>query len=201
MHRLLTDLRYGVRMLLKTPSATATVLLALSLGIGLSALTFSLINGAVLTSLPVEGGDRIVRIGRAEPVTWGGDDYAAWSQRQRSFEHIGGVEMTTVTLAIDGSGTESVMSAAITPSILPLLATAPALGRPFTDADAVRGAPAVVLVSHNVWRDRLGSDPNALGAVVRVNGRPAQIVGVMPEGFGFPWNQKVWAPLDLDPIH
>jgi predicted permease len=75
----------------------------------------------------------------------------------------------------------------------------PALGRRFTEEDAAPGAPAVVLVSHDIWRDRLGSDPDALGRTVRVDGRPAQVVGVMPEGFGFPWNQKVWSPLNVEP--
>ena len=64
MNRFWNDLRYGYRMLVKTPAASITVLIALSLGIGLSALTFTLINGAVLTRLPVEDGDRIVRISR-----------------------------------------------------------------------------------------------------------------------------------------
>src|SRR4029079_3695523 len=80
------------------------------------------------------------------------------------------------------------------------LATQPAIGRPFTDADAAPGAPAVVLVSHDVWRDRLGSDPAVVGRLVRVDGRPAEVVGVMPPGFGFPWDQQVWSPLGIDPL-
>jgi putative ABC transport system permease protein len=199
MNRLWNDLRYGFRMLLKTPGATVTVLIALSLGIGLSTLTFTLINGAVRTELPYEDGDRIVRIGRTEvPVTIA--DYMTWSSRQRSFEHIGALETSTVTLAVEGFGSEPVLSASITPSVLRLLPEAPALGRPFTEEDAAAGAPAVVLVSHDIWRDRLGSSPGALGRTVRVNGRPAQVVGVMPDGFGFPWDQRLWLPLHLDPL-
>jgi ABC-type antimicrobial peptide transport system permease subunit len=58
----------------------------------------------------------------------------------------------------------------------------------------------VVLVRHDVWRDRLGSDPAVVGRLVRVDGRPAEIVGVMPPGFRFPWDQKVWSPLGIDPL-
>ena len=192
MNRLWNDLRYGFRMLVKTPGASITVLIALSLGIGLSALTFTLVNGGLLASLPFEDGDRIVRISR--------EDYPAWSSRQRSFENIGAGEMSTVTLAIEGYASEPLASAAITPSVLQLLPAAPALGRAFTEDDAAPGAPAVILVSHDVWRDRMSSDHGALGRTVRVNGRPAQIVGVMPEGFAFPWNQKVWSPLHVDPL-
>ena len=198
MNRLLNDLRYGVRMLMKTPTAAVTVPLVLSLGIGLSALTFSLINGGVLASLPFEGGDRVMRIGREEGMT--GADYAMLSARQRSFDHIGAISMTTVTLAVEGASTEPVSSASITPSVLPLASAQPAMGRPFTDADVARDAPAVVIVSHAVWRDRLASDPGVLGRTVRVNGRPSQVVGVMPEGFLFPWNQQLWTPLRVDPV-
>ncbi len=199
MTRMLSDLRYGLRMLSKTPSATAMILIALSLGIGLSAVMFSLIDGAVLTRLPVEGGDRIVRIQRADLSAQTVDDYSTWSSRQRSLTALGAFDMSTVTLSIEGVGGEPVRAAAITPSILPLLAVQPVLGRPFTEEDAAPGAPAVILVSHDFWRDRLAADPAALGQTVRVNGRPSQIIGVMPRGFGFPWNQQVWSPLRVDP--
>jgi hypothetical protein len=187
-------------MLSKTPAATVTVLVALTLGIGLSASTFTLIEGGVLPTLPVEGGDRIVRMRRVGEVPTTVEDYAMWSSRQRSFEVVGAAVNSTVTLTIEGTGIEPVLGAAITPSILPLLTTEPALGRTFTEQDARPGAPSVVLVGHDVWRDRLDSDPDALGRVVRVDGRPARVVGVMPEGFGFPWDQQVWLPLDLDPV-
>jgi putative ABC transport system permease protein len=72
------------------------------------------------------------------------------------------------------------------------------IGRSFAASDAVLGAPAVVLVSEKLWRTRFDADPGVLGRVVRVNSRPAEIVGVMPERFGFPWNEDVWTPLHLD---
>jgi len=200
MTRLATDVRYGLRMLRKTPSATAMVLIALSLGIGLSALMFSLITGAVLATLPVEGGDRVMMMGRADPLARTADDYTTWAARQRSFEQLGALSPSTVTFATGELGTTPVQSASITPSVLTIVSTAPAIGRPFTAQDAAPGAPAVVLVSHELWRDRLGGDPGAVGRVARVNGRPAEVVGVMPQGFRFPWDQDVWTPLDMDPI-
>src|SRR6476620_474443 len=136
MNRLANDVRYGVRMLIKTPSATAMVLIALSLGIGLSALMFSLVNGAVLATLPVEGGDRVMMIGRADQMARTTDDYTTWSDRQRSFEHLGAMSIGAVTLAIEGVGTAPVSSASITPSLLRVVSTSPAIGRPFTDQDA-----------------------------------------------------------------
>src|SRR5512138_336256 len=200
MLRIVNDVQFGARMLLKARSTTVLVVVALSLGVGLSAVMFSMIDGAVLTALPVDGGDRIVRIGREDQSAQTPDDYATWAARQRSFEQLGAIAMNTVTIAVDSAGAEPVLGAAITPSILTLLSAQPAIGRPFTDADAGPGAPAVVLVSQDVWRDRLGSDPAVVGRIVRVDGRPAEVVGVMPPGFRFPWNQKVWSPLGIDPL-
>src|SRR6186713_3092645 len=102
MNQLANDVRYGLRMLLKTPSASAMVLIALSLGIGLSALMFSLINGAVLATLPVQGGDRVMMIGRADQMARTADDYTTWSARQRSFEQLGAMSIDAVTLSIEG---------------------------------------------------------------------------------------------------
>src|SRR5262245_595972 len=200
MNRLVNDVRYGFRMLRNTPSATAMVLIALSLGIGLSALMFSLINGAVLATLPVDGGDRVVMMGRTDPLARTADDYTTWVARQRSFEHLGALSPNTVTFAIEGSSTTPVQGASITPSVLRIVSTSPAIGRPFTDQDAAPGASAVVLISNDLWRDRLGADPNAVGRVVRVNGRPTEIIGVMPTGFRFPWDQDVWEPVAMDPV-
>ena len=200
MTRILNDLRYGLRMLAKSPSATTMVLIALSLGIGLSAMMFSLIDGAVLTTLPVENGDRVARMQREDPTARTADDYSAWVSRQRSFEALGAYEMSMATLTIDGSSGEPVMAAAITPSVHTILATQPTIGRRFTEDDAIPGAPEVILVSDDLWRERLGADPSVVGRTVRVNGHPAQIVGVMPAGFGFPWAQKVWSPMTMDPV-
>ena len=200
MNRLIADVRYGLRMLIKTPSASAMVLVALSVGIGLSALMFSLIDGGVLPTLPVDGGDRVVMVRRADRMANTANDFQTWSTRQRSFERLGAVSTKTVTLAVEGSGAAPVHSAAITPSMFAVLATAPAMGRPFTEQDALPGAPGVVLVSHNLWRDRLAGAPDAIGRVVRVDGRPVEVIGVMPEGFAFPWYHDVWTPLDMDPL-
>ncbi len=200
MSQFVTDIRYGLRMLLKTPNASAMVLIALSLGIGLSALMFSLINGGILPTLPVEGGDRVMMVRRAEPMARTADDFVTWSARQRSFEQLGAVSTKTVTLGVEGASTSPVHSAAITPSMLAVLATAPEMGRPFTERDVLPGAAAVVLVSHKLWREQLSGAPDAIGLVVRVNGRPAEVIGVMPEGFAFPWYHDVWTPLDMDPL-
>jgi len=195
----MTMMPYGLRRLLKSPGSSFTVVITLALGIGLPAVMFGLIRGALLTSLPYEGGERIVRIGRAvEAIT--AADLETWSARQRSFDALAAVSMTTTTLAIEGRGAEPVSGASIDPGTLPLLSVTPFLGRAFTAQDVEPGAPAVVLLSFELWNDRLDGSPDALGRTVRVDGRPAEVVGIMPEGFAFPFDHDVWMPLALDPL-
>ena len=194
-HHLLSDLRLGLRRLLKTPAASLTVLIALSVGIGLCALMFSVIDGAILPTLPVKNGDRIVEVSRGDrsPIPTGA--YLSWDERQTAFEGLGMAARRTMNLAIEGRAAEPVSTAAITSSTFALLSVTPMVGRPFTASDAAPGAPAVVLVSDRLWRTRFDADPGVVGRVVRLSSSPAEIVGVMPEGFGFPWNQDVWTPL------
>ena len=195
-----TDVRLGLRRLRRSPAATFTVLTALSMGIGMTALIFSLIDGALLPALPFPAGERIVRVHRVEHATLSVETFEYWVARQSSFEGLGAWAERTVNLTIEGERSEPVQGAALTPTALPLLSVQPDLGRLFTEEDAGPGAPAVVLVGHGIWRTRLNSDPDVLGRTVRLNGEPAEIIGVMPEGFGFPMNHQLWTPLRLDAL-
>ncbi len=197
-HDVLGDLRLGLRRLLKTPAASLTVVIALSIGIGLCALMFSVIDGAILPTLPFANGGRIVQIARSDRSPISSDTYVDWDERQRAFAGLGMAARRTISLGIEGRAIEPVSTAAITPSTFALLSVEPMLGRPFTASDAAPGAPAVVLVSDELWRTRFAADPGVLGSVVRLSSRPAEIVGVMPAGFGFPWNEDVWTPLRPD---
>jgi len=195
-----SDLRFGMRRLLRTPGATSAAFVALSLGIGLSALMFSLIDGALLPVLPFPAGERIVKVQHVdlEPVSVA--TYEQWRERQSSFEGLGASVERSVNLTIEGRGSELAIGAAMGTDVLALLAVQPLLGRPLTEADAAPGAPAVVLVGHETWQRRFDADPGVLGQTVRVNGEPAEIIGVMPEGFGFPRHQELWMPLHLDAL-
>lgn len=197
---MISDLCLGLRRVLKMPGASTTVVSALSVGIGLCALMFSAIDGAILPALPFDNGDRIVRIARPDFSPVSAETYLYWEERQTSFDGLGFAAERTVNLAVDGRATEPVSAAAIAVPSFSLLSVEPILGRPFTDLDAAPGAPAVVIVSDDIWRTRFDADPDVLGRIVRLSGRPAQIVGVMAEGFGFPWGQDVWTPLRLDAL-
>jgi predicted permease len=194
------DAKGTLRRLRRAPAATLTVLTALSVGIGLSALMFSLIDGALLPSLPFPAGERIVRVQRVEGARLSAEAFDHWVARQRSFEGLGAWTERMVNVAIEGEGSEALESAALTATALPLLSVMPQLGRLFTAEDAGPGAPPVVLIGHETWRTRLKGDPDVLGRTLRLNGEPAEIIGVMPEGFGFPLNHQLWTPLHLDAL-
>jgi hypothetical protein len=191
---------HGLRRLAAKPGASVTLMITLSFGIGLPAVMFGPIRGALWTSLPHEGGERIVRIGRAGQGSITGEDFEEWSARQRSFDVLSAVSMTTATLAIGGRGTEPVSAASLHSSVFALLSVTPSQGRSLTAEDAEPGAPAVALVSDALWRERLDAASDALGRTVRVNGRAAEIVGIMPAGFHFPFDHDLWLPLTLDPL-
>ncbi len=192
------DLRLGVRQLVRSPGATLTVLVALSIGIGLSGMMFSLMRGGLLPTLPVDGGERMVRVLHEDFSPTSPELYTYWTERQRSFEALGVHTDGQVSLIVGGTAGDPVSSSAIDVGTLPLLGVEPVIGRAFTDADAAPGAPPVALVGYDVWQARMGGDPGVLGQTIRVNGERATLVGVMPEGFGFPFSSQLWTPLDPD---
>jgi len=191
------DLRLGVRQLLRTPGTTLTAFLALSIGIGLSGMMFSLMRGGLLPTLPVPGGERMVRVQHEDYSPTSAELFNYWSERQGSFDGLGVSADRPVSLIVEGAGGEPVSSSAIDIGTLPLLSTAPILGRAFVASDAVPGAEKVVLIGYDIWQSRMDGDPDVLGRTVRMNGEPATVIGVMPEGFGFPFFSQLWTPLNL----
>src|SRR5688572_6537881 len=197
------DALYGGRMLVKRPGTTGIAVVALALGIGLTTTMFSIVEGVILRGLPFERSDRIMFVGRAtvqNPSQTGGaplHDFLDWRARQTSFEQLAGVSTTSLTITDDNGWPERVRAARLTTDTLSLLRVKPILGRDFTDADAVPGAPAVSLIGYNTWVTRFQSDPNVFGRHIRLDGAPATVIGVMPEKFGFPESHQLWVPLSL----
>ena len=199
------ELRVAIRTLLRRPGMVLSAVVALGLGIGLTAFVFSLVWGTLVRGLPFPEGDRLVRL-RGASLERPGErtggihlqDFLEWSERQRSLEAT--AAFTTATLNL--SGTEAPQrydGALMSGNTLEVLRVQPAIGRGFTEADDRPGAPLVVLLGYDVWRNRYAGDVGVLGRAVRLNGEPATIVGVMPDGFGFPFSQEMWVPLRADP--
>jgi putative ABC transport system permease protein len=205
MGDLLRDLRFGLRIFARSPGHTLAAVLALTLGIGLATAMFSIVEGVVLSGLPVEESERLLFIGNANPSR--GEprlgvslhDYVEYARRQTACEGLAAYDSTSFVLSGD-ERPERYSGAFLTANTLDQLRIKPVLGRGFLRGDDAPGAPPVVLLSWDVWRSRYGGDRNVLGRHVRINGAPGTIVGVLPQGFGFPEHEQVWTPLVLDPL-
>ena len=188
MNTLIQDLRYAVRSFARAPRFTVPAVLALALGIGATAATFSVIRGVLLKPLPYRNPDGIVvvwenNLKRNRPRNViGAANFVEWRQRNRSFEGIGMAGPSRLNLMMGGQP-EEVSGMAASSDVFTILGVAPAMGRAYTADEDLEGNDAVMVVSHEFWTSRLGSRADVIGTTITANGRPRTIVGVMPPGF------------------
>jgi predicted permease len=206
MENLLKDIRFAFRALVRKPGFALIAVLALSLGIGLTTSMFSIVRGVILRGLPFEQPERIMALLRHNPLEGQTrlavlvHDFFDWRERQTTFEELAAFDGSNVNLSGGNDRPEQFFGASITPNTFNLLRVSPILGRNFQEEDAVPGAAAVIMLSFSLWRDRFAGDAEVIGRTVRVNGEQTTIIGVMPERFEFPVNQKLWLPLKVDPL-
>jgi len=184
---------------------TAASVLALGLGIGATTTMFGIVRGGTRSLPLVAGADEIVAV-MATVAGTGGDallvqaDYRQLKESLTQFDGLGAFRMESVNAGSDSGPAERLEAASVTTNTFDLLGVAPERGRAFGLVDGLSGAPPVMLISHELWRSRFNLDPAAVGSVVRIDGGPRTIVGVMPAGFGFPVRSKVWLPLEVDAV-
>ncbi len=200
----LQDIRYGFRQLRHNPGFTAVAALTLALGIGANTAIFSIVNAIFLRPLPFPHADRIFAIDRVgNPV--GGSTislpiYLAWQkQAEGFFDRIALLAWwgdATVSVAGDS---ERVSVAGTSSGILSILGVRPSLGRNFLPEEDSLSGRDVVILSDSLWRDKFKADPNIQGQTVQVDGRPHQVVGVLPPGFQLPIpgmrEAQLWLPV------
>ena len=200
MSGLLREIRYAARTLRKSPGLTGIAVLALALGIGLTTIMFSIVHGAILKGLPFEDAHRLMHLERSnlsrdiESMEVTVHDYQDWREQQQSFESLAAYYDGTINL----SGTERAEryeGAFMTANAFESLGVRPILGRGFREDEDEPGAPAVIILGYHVWQDRFSGDEQVIDRTVQVNGETATVIGVMPEGFRFPFLQDVWVPL------
>jgi predicted permease len=205
MSTILEELRFAVRSLKKSPILSAVAVLTLGLGIGMNALMFSLVYGALYRGLPFPEEDRIVRVSWIDPSApdaWmyiSVRDCADLNAQQTTIKDMAGLYNGTVNL----SGIDRPIrydGVFMTPNGFESLGVQPVLGRSFVNEEGLPGAHLSIILGHHVWEDTFGSDPGVLGRVIRVNGEEATIVGVMEAGFRFPDVQDVWVPFRVNPL-
>jgi predicted permease len=184
------DVLFATRLLRKSPIFTAAVVLTLALGVGVNTAVFSVVNAIILRPLPVRDGDRLVVIASQDTSnsTLRGmsfsdvHDYRAATRDV--FEDIAGYSVGFLGLAPHGGRPERVLVTWVTGNYFPLLDIRPALGRVIRADEGGRGrADAVVVLGYSTWQRRFGGDRSVAGKIVRVNGQPCTIVGVVPPDF------------------
>lgn len=203
---LLRDIRYGVRMLVKRPGLSASAVIALALGIGLTTTMFSIVYVAIVRGLPYDEPDRLVVVFGTRPaqnlrfMPVGLQDYVDWRQQQTSFEDIAAYFAETVNVSGSEGQPIRYLGAYVSAHVFDVLRARPILGRTFRAGEDHPSAPPVMILSYRAWRDRFAGDPDVVGRVVRANSEMTTIVGVMPEHFGFPGQMDAWLPIRLDPL-
>lgn len=202
----LRDFRFAIRVLLRTPAFTATVVLTLALGIGAATTIFSLIDTILLRPLPYPNAGRLVAIHEMKP----GDGEMRtpvapgrledWQQLNRAFVALAGSSADVMT---DNTGTapERLEAAFVSPRFFAVLSTPPKLGRAFAAEEERAGGPTAVVISEGFWKRRFGSDPGVLGRSLRLMGTNYVIVGVMPASFQYPGPAtELWVPRQAGPM-
>jgi predicted permease len=193
---LVLALRVAVLGLRRSPGPTLLAIGILALGLAAPATFFSLLVGAI-RPLPVPDGERVVRVDVLQ-ATGGGRSVSVPGMALPSLrggstlEALGAFQVFEATLGDADRGAARVSAAALTPEVLPILRIEPVLGRIPGPAEG----GGLLFLGAELWEDVYGRDPAAIGRSVSLDGQPHTLVGVMPEGFGFPYRQNVWVFLD-----
>jgi putative ABC transport system permease protein len=188
MEKLFQDLRYGARMLWKSPGFTLIAVVALALGIGANSAIFSVVNATLLRQLPYRQAERLVvvwennlRRSKQHNVV-GPVNFADWQEQSKSFE--GMTAFYDAGFNLTGTDQpEEIPAQVATGNLFTLLGAQAALGRTFTDADAEPGHDDVVVLSYGLWQRRFGGARDVVGKTMGLNGHDVTIIGVMPADF------------------
>ena len=202
------DVRFGLRMLRKSPGFTAVAVLTLALGIGANTSIFSVVSAVLLRPLPYANPGQLIFVSEAKPeagISGLGMSYPTFTELRddnRVFSAIAGLGGHALVLTGHGEPSE-VSTVVVTSEFFSVLAAEPLLGRAFVAEDGQRGAAPVVVLSENLWHDRFGADPRIISRSITLDMRPYTVIGVMPASFHTPFlNQtnQVWIPLAQDPL-
>jgi putative ABC transport system permease protein len=205
---LVRDLRYGLRMLAKSPGFSAIAIAILAIGIGANTAIFSIVYAVLLKPLPFAHPGQLVFLSEAKPqngISSAGasyDNFIEIRAQNHVFSELAG--FTTHELTLTGRGEPAAVDTGdVMPEFFALLDAKPVVGRAFVTEDNKQGAPPVVILSESVWRDRFAADPNVIGSSVTLDHRPYTVVGVMPGEpcvIFSPRRIEFWIPVAQDPL-
>jgi len=191
MQGLIQDLRYGVRMLIKSPAVTAVAIIALMLGIGANTAIFSVVHAVLLRSFPYADGDRLAIVwenrmrGKGNPqnvINLG--NFFDWKDQNTVFSDMAAFFDLNANLTGDGDP-EEIPAQIATTNLFSLLGVNPIKGRTFAQDDGKTGQSRVVVIGYDLWQRRFGGDPNIIGRKITLNNEPNEVIGVLPPEVGW----------------
>src|SRR5688500_3197412 len=202
------DLRVAWRTLVRWPGFSAVALSTLALGIGAATAIFGLVDAVLLRPLPYAAADGLVAVWTRYTAESGEEhdfiplsvpEYRDYRDATRALAGIAAFTTARLNLAGGDDPPDRVRVALATADLFAVLRAEPLLGRTFRAGEDAAGAPCVVVLAHALWSERLGSSDRTLGRMLRLDGEPCEVVGVMPPGFFFPDEEvRLWRPLALD---
>ena len=188
METFLQDVRYGLRMLRKSPMVTLVAVISLALGISANTVIFSVVNAILLRSLPFHEPERIALVWGNAPAE-GKDrtqvsatDVADWRQQNSVFEDVTTYAGWSATLLGEGES-ERIPGIQVGDGYFSIMKATPLLGRTFLPEEQEEGKDFVIVLGYGLWQGRLGADPNVIGRKINLSGRPYTVVGVLPADF------------------
>ena len=210
MERLRNDLRYAVRVMLKSPGFTLIALFTLAVGIGITTAIFTVVNAALLEPLPFRDPGRLVLLRerlsligpRFLPVP--APDIVDFQHNNRAFESVAGYVDSEYELSGGGAVSSRVQATRASYSLASVLGSQPEMGRWFSEDEDTKRVH-VVVISQSLWQRRFGGDRQVLGRTIDLDRKPYTVIGVMPAGFEFPLpltgvraaRTEIWVPLSL----
>jgi putative ABC transport system permease protein len=198
---MLTDLRYAIRMLIKSPVFSIIAVVALALGIGANTAIFSVIEAVLLRPLPYPEPNKLILLREKMQIfDWGSvayPNYIDWRAAQRSFTDLALYRRDSVNLSSRGDETppERILSGVMSWNMMQIVGLKPLIGRDFCVADDVPGAPKVALIGEGLWKRRYGKSNKVLGQQLTVDAVPRMIVGVLPDQMRVMRTSQVYLPL------
>lgn len=208
MNTLWQNLRFGLRLLAKSPGFTLVTVLTLALGIGANTAIFSVVYSALLRPLPYYQPERLITMGEGRLQSKDNDagsqnssnpDFLDWQKMAKSFQSLTAYSFDVFTLTGNGEP-KNVFATQVKTNFFPTLGVRPLLGRGFLDGEDVPDGPHVAMLTYGYWQSDFGGDPGAIGRTIQLDGKPATIVGVLPRDFQFsPATNPVWVPLHPGP--
>ena len=198
------DLKLGARMLAKSPGIALIGGLGMAVAVALGAGSYAVINSYFYPTIPLHEGERVVALAKFDRQRQSEEeqllhDFLAWKRELRTVVDLGAFRTIRRNIISEAGQGEPITLAEMTASGFRMARVPPLRGRVLVEQDEQPGAPQVVVIGYDAWQSRFAGDPAIVGQEIRIGRDVHTIVGIMPEGFGFPVNHQYWIPLRLDP--